>query len=137
MMKIKKIPLFALILAVMLSTGGSCIFPMLTAQASSGDMQMDMDDQAALDVVDGRVIDPMAHAPLSQTHVNTCTTDCGQSNNDVVAIKKVKEVLEIPPLVSQDTYASPSLLDGLDLSVLESPESPPLRDTLLSVAKKE
>lgn len=128
MMKIKKIPLFALILAVMLSTGGSCIFPMLTAQASSGAMQMDMDD---------RGMDPMAHAPLSQSHVNTCTTDCGRNNNDVVAIKKVKEVLELPSLVSQGTYALSSLPDGLDLSVLESPESPPLRDALLSVAKKE
>ena len=136
MMKIKKIPLFALILAVMLSTGGSCIFPMLTAQASSGAMQMDMDDQNALDV-DGRGMDPMAHAPLSQSHVNTCTTDCGRSNNDVVAIKKVKEVLELPTLVFRGTYALPSLPDGLDLSVLESPESPPLRDALLSVAKKE
>lgn len=131
----KKIPLFALILAVMLSTGGSCIFPMLTAQASSGTMQMDMDDNQ--NALDGRGMDPMAHAPLSPSHVNTCTTDCGQSNNDIVAIKKVKEVLELPSLVSQGTYASPSLIDGLDLSVLESPESPPLRDVLLSVAKKE
>ncbi len=130
----KKIPLFALILAVMLSTGGSCIFPMLTAQASSGAMQMDMDDQRALD---GHGMDPMAHAPLSPSHVNTCTSDCGQSDNDVVAIKKVKEVLELPSLASQGTYASPSLIDGLDLSILESPESPPLRDTLLTVAKKE
>lgn len=136
MMKIKKIPLFALVLAVMLSTGGSCIFPMLTVQASSGDMQMDMDDQSALDV-DDRGMDPMAHAPLSQSHVNTCTTDCGRSNNDVVAIKKVKEVLELPSLVSQGTYVLPSLPDGLDLRVLESPESPPLRDALLTVAKKE
>lgn len=130
----KKIPLFALILAVMLSTGGSCIFPMLTAQASSGAMQMGMDDQS---VLDGHEMDPMTHAPLTSSHVNTCTTDCGQSNNDVVAIKKVKEILELPSLASQGTYASPSLIDGLDLSVLASPESPPLRDALLTVAKKE
>jgi hypothetical protein len=134
MIKMKKIPLFALILAVMLSTGGSCIFPMLTAQASSGAMQMDMDDQSALD---GHGMDPMAHAPLSPSHVNTCTTDCGQSNNDIVTIKKVKEALEFPSLASQGTYVSPSLVDGLDLGVLELPESPPLRDALLTVAKKE
>lgn len=133
MIKMKKIPLFALILAVMLSTGGSCIFPMLTAQASSGAMQMGMGDQG----VDGHGMDPMTHAPLSQSHVNTCSTDCGQNNNNVVVIKKVKDVSELPSLASQSTYISPSLIDGLDLSVLESPESPPLRDTLLTVAKRE
>lgn len=134
MIKMKKIPLFALILAVMLSTGGSCIFPMLTAQASSGAMQMDMDDQSALD---GHGMDAMAHVPLSPSHVNTCSTDCGQNNNNVVAIKKIKDVSELPSLASQGTYVSPSLINELDIEVLESSEAPPLRDTLLTVAKKE
>lgn len=134
MIKMKKIPLFVLVLAVMLSTGGSCIFSMLTAQASSEAMHMDMDDQGA---IDAHGMDPVAHAPLSPSHVNTCTTDCGQNNSNVVAIKKVKEVSELPSLVSQGTYVSPSLIDGLDLSILESSEAPPLRDALLTVAKKE
>ncbi len=129
----KKLPLFALILAVMLSTGGSCIFPMLTAQASSGTMQMDMGDQS----VDDHGIDLTTHAPLSQSHVNTCTTDCGQNNSNVVAIKKVKEVSELPSLASQGTYISPSLINGLDTEILELSEAPPLRDALLTVAKKE
>lgn len=133
MIKMKKIPLFALILAVMLSTGGSCIFPMLTAQASSGAMQMDMDDQS----VDDHGIDLTTHTPLSSSHVNTCTTDCGQNNNNVVAIKKVKEVSELPSLASQGTYVSPSLINGLDIKILELSEAPPLQDALLTVAKKE
>lgn len=134
MIKMKKQPLFALILAVMLSTGGSCIFPMLTAHASSGAMQMDMNDQSTLD---DHVVDSMAHAPLSPSHVNTYSTDCGQKSNDVVAIKKVKEVSELPSLVFQGAYVSPSLINGLDIEILESSEAPPLRDALLTVAKKE
>ena len=134
MIKMKKISLFALVLAVMLSAGGSCVFPMLTAHASSGAMQMGMDDQS---VLDGHEADSMARAPLSQSHVNTCSIDCGQNNNDVVVIKKVKDISELTSLASQGTYVSPSLIDGADLSVLESSETPLLRDTLLTVAKKE
>lgn len=134
MKKMKKTPLFVLVLAVMLSTGGSCIFPMLTVQASSGAMQMGMDDQSVLE--DGHEADLMARAPLSQSHVIICSTDCGQNNNDVVAIKNVKDALELPSLVFQGTYEFPSLI-GLDLSILESPVSPPSPDTLLTVAKKE
>ncbi len=134
MIKMKKLPLFVFVLAVMLSTGGSCIFPIITAHASSGAIQMGMNDESRLDIHE---TNPMAHVPLSETHVNTCSTDCGQNNTDVVVIKNVKDALELPSLVFQDTYTFPSLIDGLDLSVLESPVSPPTPDTLLTVAKKE
>lgn len=135
MIKMKKLPLFVLVLAVMFSTGGSCIFPMFTAQAFSGAMQMDTNDENK-NIVNVHEADPMAHSPLSGAHVSTCSTNCGQNNTDVVAIKNTKNTLEFPSLVSQDTYGFP-LLIGLDLSVLESLVSPSLLDTLLSVAKKE
>lgn len=82
-------------------------------------------------------MDQIAQVPLSQSHVNVCTTDCGQSNNDVVVIQNVKDTLEFPLLVFQDTYTFPSLFDGINLRVLESSVSPPSPDALLAVAQKE
>ncbi len=135
----KKIPLFALILAVMLSTGGSCLFPMLTAQASSG--VMDMDNQGSAsdqdEVTEANDMGLMVHAPLTQSHVKTCSTDCGQAKNNVGTIKKAKELLELPALPSQGTFILPSHVDELDLGAYEPPEIPPLQETLLSVAKRE
>lgn len=136
MIKMKKLPLFALILAVMLSTGGSCLFPMLTAQASSGAMDMDSqspaDDQG--DVMGANDMGFMVHSPLTQTHVKTCSTDCGQAKNNVGTIKKAKE---LPSLASQGIFVVPSLVDEPDLEAFEPPEIPPLQEALLSVAKRE
>lgn len=134
MIKMGKIPLFALIVSVMLSTGGSCVFPMLAAQASSGAMRMDMDHQG---LSDGHE-DPAVYVPLSQSHLDACLADCEESSDDFVATtKKVKEVLEFPSIASQSACVSPSLIGGLDFGIFESPGSPPLQDVLLAVAKKE
>lgn len=139
MIKMKKIPLFALILAVMLSTGGSCIFPMLTAQASSGAMDMDNQSPAdeQVDVVGANDMGSMVHLPLTQSHVKTCSTDCGQAKNNVGTIKKTKELLDLPSLASQGVFITPSLIDGLDFEAFEPPEIPPLQEALLTVAKRE
>ena len=139
MVKIKKLPLFTLILAVMLSTGGACLFPMLTAQASSG--AMDMDNQSPADdqdeVMGANDMGSMVHLPLTQSHVKTCSTDCGQAKNSVGTIKKAKELLGLPNLASQGAFITPSLADGLNLGAFDPPEIPPLQDLILTVAKKE
>lgn len=138
----KKTPLFVLILAVMLSTGGSCIFPMLNAQASSGAMDdMGMGNQSPADaqdkVTEADEMGSMVHLPLTQSHVKTCSTDCGQAKNNVGTIKKIKELLELPILASQGTFISPSPIDAAGLETFEPPEIAPLQGILLSVAKKE
>ena len=52
MKKMKKLPLFVFILAVMLSTGGSYMFPVLTAHASSGAIQMVMMNDQSEDAME-------------------------------------------------------------------------------------
>lgn len=139
MIKMKKLPLFALILAVMLSTGGACLFPMLTAQASSG--AMDMGNQSPTadqdEVMGANDMGLMVHVPFTQGHVKTCSTDCGQAKNNVGTIKKAKEILEHLNPASQGTFIIPSLVDESDLEAFESPGIPPFLDSILTVAKKE
>lgn len=139
MSKIKKTSLFVFVLAVVLSTGNSCVFPMLPAQASSGAMQMG--DQSASgeqsEIMDGYDMGSMAHAPVSQDHVKTCSADCGQTADDAVTTKKDKELLDLLAPASQCIFMPSSPLDGSDLEAFERSEIPPLGDALLTVAKKE
>lgn len=139
MSKIKKTSLFVFVLAVVFSTGSSCVFPMLPAQASSGAMQVG--DQSALvgqgETIDGHDMGPMAHAPLPQEHVKTCSADCGQTADDAVTTKKDKELLDLLAPASQCIFMPSSPLNGSDLEAFERSEIPPLGDALLTVAKKE
>jgi hypothetical protein len=141
MMKIKKIPLLVLILAVMLSTGGPCVFPMLTAQASSG--MMDMSNQSPVDEQDNGIMgtdssmNSMVHLPLTQSHVKNCSLECGQTKDNVGTIKKSQEILQLPNLALQGVFIAPSLVDGLNIEAFEPPEILPLQDLILTVAKKE
>lgn len=139
MIKIKRTPFFVFVLAMMLSTGSSCVFPMLTAQASSDAMRIGTEgaSDGQGEVMDGYDAGPMAHAPVSQDHVKTCSARCGQTADDGVTTKKNKELLELPTPISQGIFMLPSLLDGSDPGTFERSEIPPLRDAILTVAKKE
>ena len=140
MIMLKKFPLSVLILAVMLSSGGACLFPMLTAQASSG--AMDMGDLSFVDEQDEVVMthdtSSVAHLPPTQDRVKTCiTTGCEQARVSLGTIKKVTEFLALPILALQGEFAPSLLVDVSDLVASESPESSPLQEALLSVAKRE
>lgn len=141
MFKIKKVPLFALVLALMLSAGGSCIFPMLSAQAASSEPTMNMSDHSAHDAstesADEQSTEAMGHLPAPMNHVSTCTSDCGQASQNTITIKKSQGLSDLPLLASQGRYFLPSPIDSSSLGALDPPELPPLRDALLAVAKKE
>jgi len=138
MRKIRKIPLFAFILALMLSTGSACIFPMFTAEASSDVMHMDHQSASSEqgEAIEGNDTDAIVHIPYSENHVKTCSTECGQSVTDTAAIKKVKETSGLPILHVSTAYISPSD-DGTDFDAFEPPEILPLQEAILTVAKKE
>lgn len=124
-----KISIFALIFAVMFSAGSSCIFPLFTAQASSEATQMNASNDHETDSV--------TYIPASQNHVSACLSDCGQANDDAIAVKKTQETLGFSALVLSDIPASPLSKDGSDLNVFDGQQvsSPP--DILLTVSKKE
>lgn len=136
---LKKIPFFAFILALMLSAGNACIFPVLPAQAVETDhvdhhtvIHETTHTMTENDVTDA---DTIAVVPYSENHVKKCAMECGQLAIETVGINTLKETVGLPMLTVY-SYSAPSLVKA-DFGTPEPPGNTSLQQAILTVSKKE